>query len=75
MKNSADVNGRIAGFTTGKLDVQHSVDKRFSVYAGLNNLFDAKYASYGALATSNITTGASEQFLSMAAARVARSRF
>jgi outer membrane receptor protein involved in Fe transport len=68
-ENNADANGRIAGFTTVKLDFHHSVDKRFSVYAGINNLFDAKYASYGALATNNITTGANEQFLSMAAPR------
>jgi outer membrane receptor protein involved in Fe transport len=67
--NNADVNGRVAGFTTVKLDVQHSVNKRFSLYAGVNNLFDTKYASYGALATNNITTGANEQFLSQGAPR------
>jgi outer membrane receptor protein involved in Fe transport len=67
--NNADVNGQVAGFTTVKLDVQHSVNKRFSLYAGVNNLFDVKYASYGALATNNITTGADEQFLSLGAPR------
>lgn len=67
--NNADVNGQIAGFTTVKLDVQHSVNKRVSLYAGVNNLFDAKYASYGALATNNITSGANEQFLSLGAPR------
>lgn len=67
--NNADANGPIAGFTTVKLDVQHSVDKRLSLFAGINNLFDVKYATYGALATNNITTGANEQFLSLAAPR------
>lgn len=67
--NNLDVNGQVAGFTTVKLDVQHSVDKRFSLYAGVNNLFDVKYATYGALATNNISTGASEQFLSLGAPR------
>jgi len=67
--NNLDVNGQVAGFTTVKLDVQHSVDKRFSLYAGVNNFFDVKYATYGALATNNISTGASEQFLSLGAPR------
>lgn len=67
--NNADVNGQVAGFTTVKLDVQHSVDKRLNLYAGISNLLDAKYATYGALATNNITTGANEQFLSLAAPR------
>jgi outer membrane receptor protein involved in Fe transport len=67
--NNADVNGQVAGFTTVKLDVQHSVNKRFSLYAGVNNLFDVKYATYGALATNNIATGADEQFLSLGAPR------
>ena len=67
--NNADVNGPIAGFTTVKLDVQHSVDQRLSLYAGVNNLFDARYASYGALAVNNISTGANEQFQSLAAPR------
>jgi outer membrane receptor protein involved in Fe transport len=40
-----------------------------SLYAGVKNLFDAKYASYGALATNNITTGSNEQFLSLGAPR------
>ncbi len=52
-----------------KLDMQHSVNKRFSLYAGVNNLFDVKYATYGALATNNIATGADEQFLSLGAPR------
>jgi outer membrane receptor protein involved in Fe transport len=67
--NNLDANGQVAGFTTVKLDVQRSVDKRFSLYAGVNNLFDVKYASYGALATNNITTGAAEQFQSLGAPR------
>ena len=67
--NNADANGPVAGFTTVKFDVQHSVDKRLSLYAGINNLLDAKYATYGALAANNLATGASEQFVSLAAPR------
>ena len=68
-ENNADINGQIPGFATVKLDVRHSVDKTFNLYAGVNNLFDARYAGYGALATNNITTGASEQFRSLGAPR------
>jgi len=67
--NNLDANGQVAGFTTVKLDVQRSIDKRFSLYAGVNNLFNVKYATYGALATNNITTGAAEQFQSLGAPR------
>jgi iron complex outermembrane receptor protein len=67
--NNADVNGPVAGFTTVKFDVQHSVDKRLSLYAGINNLLDARYATYGALAANNLGTGANEQFVSLAAPR------
>lgn len=68
-ENNADINGQVAGFTTVKLDVQHSVGKSALVYAGINNLFNARYANYGALATNNITSGANEQFLSLGAPR------
>ncbi len=68
-ENNADINGQVPGFTTVKLDINHSVDKTFNLYAGINNLLDAKYAGYGALATNNITSGASEQFRSLGAPR------
>ena len=68
-ENNADINGQVPGFTTLKLDISHSVDKTFNLYAGVNNVLDAKYAGYGALATNNITSGANEQFRSMGAPR------
>jgi outer membrane receptor protein involved in Fe transport len=68
-ENNADVNGQVPGFTTVKLDINHSVDETFNLYAGINNLLDAKYAGYGALATNNITSGATEQFRSLGAPR------
>ena len=67
--NNADANGQVPGFTTAKLDIRHSIDRRLSLYAGINNLFDVKYASYGALAANNRASGASEQFLSLGAPR------
>ena len=68
-ENNADVNGAVPGFTTVKLDISHSVDKRLHLYAGINNLLDARYASYGALAFNNLATGAAEQFRSQGAPR------
>ena len=68
-ENNADLNGQVPGFATLKLDIRHSVDKTFSLYAGINNLLDARYAGYGALASNNITTGAAEQFRSLGAPR------
>jgi iron complex outermembrane receptor protein len=68
-ENNADTNGKVPGFTTVKLDVRHAVDQRLSVYAGISNLFDVKYATHGALANNNLTTGSAEQFQSRGAPR------
>ena len=68
-ENNADVNGQVPGFTTLKLDISHSLNKRFNLYAGISNLLDAKYAAYGVLASNNVSTGAYEQFRSLGAPR------
>lgn len=67
--NNADRNGQVPGFSTIKLDINHSVNKRFNLYAGISNLLDAKYAGYGVLASNNVSTGAYEQFRSLGAPR------
>lgn len=67
--NNADAHGMVQGFTTVKLDVQHQLQQAVSVYAGISNLFDQRYASYGTLAANNLASGQSEQFLSLGAPR------
>jgi len=67
--NNLDANGQVSGFTTVKLEVQHSVGRSVNLYAGINNLFDARYANYGALANNNLASGAAEQFQSLGAPR------
>jgi len=67
--NNADSNGAVPGFSTLKLDVQHSVSKRVHLYAGINNLLDSRYATYGALANNNLGSGAAEQFRALGAPR------
>jgi outer membrane receptor protein involved in Fe transport len=68
-ENNADVNGQVPGYTVVKLDFQHGINKTFNLYAGINNLFDTRYANYAALADNNITTGSAEQFRSLGAPR------
>jgi outer membrane receptor protein involved in Fe transport len=68
-ENNADVNGQVPGYTVFKVDLQHGINKTFNLYAGINNLFDVRYANYAALAVNNITTGSAEQFRSLGAPR------
>ena len=68
-ENNADINGQVPGYTVFKVDLQHGINKTFNLYAGINNLFDAHYANYAALAVNNITTGSPEQFRSLGAPR------
>ena len=68
-ENNADANGQVPGFLTLKLDVNHAVDKTFSAYAGINNVFNAQHSNYGVLAVNNITTGTAEQFRGVGAPR------
>jgi len=68
-ENNQDNNGRVPGFTTVKLDIDHRFDKRLEVFGGVNNLFNARYATFGTLGVNNLTTGAAEQFRGVAAPR------
>ena len=68
-ENNADVGGPVPGFVTFKLDLNHSLGKASNLSFGINNLLDARYANYGAVAENNITTGAAEQFRAQGAPR------
>jgi iron complex outermembrane recepter protein len=68
-ENNQDINGRVPGFATVKLDVSHRFDKTFEVFGGVNNLFNTQYATFGILGSNNLTSGAAEQFRGVAAPR------
>ncbi|WHZ10253.1 MAG: TonB-dependent receptor [Burkholderiaceae bacterium] len=68
-ENNQDINGRIPGFATVRLDLTHQVTKSIEVFAGVNNLFNNRYANFGVLSDNNLTTGNAEQFRNVAAPR------
>ena len=68
-ENNLDVNGAVPGFAVIKLDWNHSLGNKAAVYAGVNNLLDARYASYGTLASNNLASGGAEQFRALGAPR------
>ena len=68
-ENNRDINGRVPGFATVKLDASHRFDKTFEVFGGVNNLFNTQYATFGILGSNNLTGAAAEQFRGIAAPR------
>ncbi len=64
-ENNQDVNGRVPGFATVKLDVDHRFDKSLEIFGGINNLFNARYSTFGTLGVNNLA----EQFRGVAAPR------
>lgn len=68
-ENNQDINGRVPGFATVKLDIAQHVSKTFDIFAGVDNLFNNQYANFGILSVNNITTGNSEQFRGVAEPR------
>ena len=68
-ENNADINGRIPGFAIAKFDISHAIDKTFSVFASVSNLFDTAYSNYGTFANNNLSTGNAEQFRGVGAPR------
>ena len=69
-ENNQDANGKVPGFATLRLDVDHRFDKTFEVFGGVSNLFNARYSTYGTLGSNNLTTGGAEQFRGVAAPRM-----
>jgi outer membrane receptor protein involved in Fe transport len=48
---AAAVDARVAGYAVANLRGTYAIDRHFSVYGGVTNLFDTRYATFGALAT------------------------
>ncbi|MFM0043346.1 TonB-dependent receptor [Paraburkholderia sediminicola] len=48
-ENNQDANGKIAGYLLIDLDTSYRVTKQLQVFASITNLFDKRYASFGAL--------------------------
>lgn len=69
-ENNLDANGKIPGFATVRLDVEHRFEKKFEVFGGVSNLFNTRYSTYGTLGSNNLTTGNAEQFRGVAAPRL-----
>jgi outer membrane receptor protein involved in Fe transport len=69
-ENNQDVNGKVPGYTVVHLDTHYQLNDNWKLFAKVNNVFDAKYATYGLLAE-NLFNGQDEQFRSPAAPRAA----
>ncbi len=68
-ENNQDVNGRLPGFATVKLDVSHRFEKNIEAFGGITNLFNTRYSTFATLGPNNLTNGSAEQFRGVAAPR------
>ncbi|MEO7728180.1 MAG: TonB-dependent receptor [Burkholderiales bacterium] len=68
-ENNQDANGRVPGFATVKLDINHRFEKNFEVFGGVTNLFNTKYSTFGTLGPNNLASGSAEQFRGVASPR------
>lgn len=77
-ENNRDVNGKIAGYVLIDFDTSYSVTQRLRVFATVTNVFNKRYASFGALGqnffngpnhTFDGTAPVSEQFVGPGAPR------
>ena len=60
-ENNQSVNGQVPGFTVVNLDARWRVAKDIEAFATVSNLFDRRYATFGALG-SNVFTGPNNSF-------------
>ncbi len=67
-ENNQDVNGKVPGYAVVHLDTHYSVTESWKLFAKVNNVFDAQYATFGVLGQ-NVYSGFDEQFRSPAAPR------
>ena len=71
-ENNQDVNGKVPGYAVVHLDTHYSITDSWKLFAKVNNVFDAQYATFGVLGE-NIYSGTApllnEQFRSPAAPR------
>ena len=68
-ENNQDVNGKVPGFATVRLDWVHKLGKDAELFVGVSNLFNTQYSNFGILGFNNIASGQAEQFRSVAAPR------
>lgn len=68
-ENNLDANGKVPGYATLKIDGTHRLDKSLELFAGVSNVFDKRYATYGVIANNNLSNGTAEQFRSLGAPR------
>ena len=68
-ENNQDVNGKVPGFATVRLDWVHKLGKDAELFVGVSNLFNTQYSNFGILGFNNISSGQAEQFRSVAAPR------
>ena len=69
-ENNQDAFGKVPGFATVKLDVEHRFEKKFEMFGGVSNLFNTRYSTYGTLGSNNLASGSAEQFRGVAAPRL-----
>jgi len=67
-ENNRDVSGKVPGYTVVHLDTSYRLDEHWKVFAKVNNVFDARYSTFGIIGE-NIFADQSEQFRSPAAPR------
>ena len=60
-ENNADANGKLAGYLLVDLDTTYQVTKQLQVFATVTNLFNRRYASFGALGA-NLFNGPGHTF-------------
>jgi outer membrane receptor protein involved in Fe transport len=60
-ENNQDVNGRIPGYSVVNLDGRYNITQGLEVFARITNLFDRRYANFGALGQ-NFFAGAGHSF-------------
>ena len=61
-ENNLALYGTLPGYATLKLGITRQAGKGVELYAGVTNLFDRRFASFGALALNNVAAGNPETF-------------
>ncbi len=61
-ENNLTVYGMIPGYSTVRLGLTRQVGKGVELHAGVTNLFDRRFATFGALARNNVAGGDAENF-------------
>ncbi len=60
-ENNLDVNGRVGGYVVLNLDTRYQFNRRLSLFARIDNLFNRAYANFGILGD-NVFTGPNQTF-------------